>query len=89
MIFDPLTRFTNSSRGSSSGPFRPGLHIAKVSRVADNGKLFVTIPTVNPSQVVGPCSVFTSSTMVSGDKVLVAFLDSKMDEVVVIAKQFA
>jgi hypothetical protein len=89
MLYDPLSRFTNSSRGSSGGLFKAGLHVGKVSRVAANGKVFVTIPNVNPGQVMGPCSVFTESEIDVGDKVLVAFLDAKMDEVVVIGKQTA
>lgn len=89
MINDPLSRFTSSSRGSSGAPFRAGVHIAKVSRVAANGKLFIVIPTVNPTQTIGPCSVFTESEIEAGDKVLVAFLDAKLDDVVVVAKQTA
>jgi hypothetical protein len=69
--------------------FKAGLHIGKVSRVSANGKVFVTIPNVNPGQVMGPCSVFTESEIEVGDKVLVGFLDAKMEEVVVLGKQTA
>lgn len=89
MIYDPLSRFTSSSRGSSGAPFKAGVHIGRVSRVAASGKVFVIIPTVNPTQSMGPCSVFTESEIEAGDKVLVAFLDSKLDEVVIIGKQTA
>lgn len=86
MLYDPLSRFTNSSKGSPGKSFRVGVHIAKVSRVSGD-KVFVVIPTVNAGQVLGPCQVFTSDEIVKGDIVAVAFLDSRLEEVVVLGKK--
>jgi hypothetical protein len=86
MLYDPTSRFTNSTKGSPGKGFKAGLHIAKVTRVTGSN-VFVTIPSVNPGQTIGPCLVFTNATIVTGDSVLVGFLDAKLDEVVVIGKK--
>lgn len=86
MLYDPLSRFTNSTKGSPGKGFKAGVHIAKVSRVTDD-KVFVVIPTVNAGQSLGPCQVFTSDEISAGDTVVVAFLDSRLDEAVVLGKR--
>lgn len=86
MLYDPLSRFTNSTKGSSGKAFKAGVHIAKVSRVSGDN-VFIVVPTVNGSQSIGPCQVFTPEELNKGDIVVVAFLDSKLDEVVVLGKK--
>ena len=86
MLHDPIARFTNSSKGSSSKGFKAGIHIAKVSRVTGNN-VFIVIPTVNAGQSLGPCQVFTSDAIATNDVVLVAFLDSRLEEVVILGKK--
>ena len=86
MLHDPIARFTNSSKGSSGKGFKAGIHLAKVSRVTDDD-VFVVIPTVNAGQSTGPCQVFTSDVIAAGDIVVVAFLDSRLEEVVVLGKK--
>lgn len=86
MLHDPLSRFTNSSKGSSSKNFQPGVHLAKVSRVTD-ADVFVSIPTVNPGQLIGPCQIFTPSPINPGDIVVIAFLDARLEEAVILGKK--
>lgn len=86
MLPDPTARFINPLKGSSSPGFRAGLHIAKVSRVTD-GKIFVVVPTVNPGQVIGPCTAFTDQVIDAGDIVVVGFLDNKMENLVVLGRE--
>lgn len=86
MLHDPIARFTNSSKGSSSKGFKAGIHIAKVSRVTGNN-VFIVIPTVNAGQSLGPCQVFTADILETDDIVVVAFLDSRLEEVVILGKK--
>lgn len=86
MLYDPVSRFTNSSKGSSGKDFKAGVHLAKVSRVTDSN-VFVVIPTVNAGQSIGPCQIFTSDEIIAGDVVVVAFLDARLEEVVVLGKK--
>lgn len=86
MLYDPLSRFTNSSKGSPGKSFKAGVHIAKVSRVTGDD-VFVVIPTVNAGQSLGPCPVFTSEELNKGDVVVVAFLDSRLEELVILGKR--
>lgn len=86
MLHDPLSRFTNSAKGSSGKGFKAGVHIAKVSRVTGSD-VFVVIPTVNAGQSLGPCQVFTADEIDKGDIVVVAFLDSRLEEAVILGKK--
>ena len=86
MLHDPIARFTNSSKGSPGKGFKAGVHIAKVSRVTGNN-VFIVIPTVNAGQSLGPCQVFTADELETNDVVLVAFLDSRLEEVVILGKK--
>lgn len=86
MLHDPIARFTNSSKGSPGKGFKAGLHIAKVSRVTGNN-IFIVIPTVNAGQSLGPCQVFTAEELITNDVVVVAFLDSRLEEVVILGKK--
>lgn len=78
--------FINPTKASSKPFDSVGVYIGKVMRIEANGDLFVRIPHLSSKRIFGPCKNFGNATQVDAF-VIVSFLDSRLDEPVVIGSE--
>lgn len=82
-MIDNSSMFTNAEKASSK-PLEPvGIYVGQVVRIDENGNIYVTIPKVSHGTVFGPVLCFSVVPTV-GNFVAVSFLDSRMDEAVIL-----
>ena len=89
-VFDPFSRF-ETSNGNAEELF-PSIHVGVVkSYKISTNSVMVLVNTINSSSAIGPCKVMRNygtatgtRTPVKGDKVVVAFLEGKLNSAVVL-----
>ena len=91
-VFDPFSNI-EINNGDAEELF-PSIHIGVVkSYTASTNSVIVSVPTVNTSSPIGPCKVMRNYGIVGGpgdivprknDKVVVAFLEGKLNSAVVL-----
>lgn len=94
-IYDPFSHIGDygSSEAEDVSAVKPSIHMGIVKSYNPTLKTcMVLVPSINDQSPIGPCKTlkpYNSSgfiTPVKGDKVVVAFIDSKLNQLVILGK---
>lgn len=88
-VFDPFSGITGDTPGQPD--IQPTIHIGKVKAYSATTKsCMVLVSSVHPTEAIGPCRVMKPNSLatykapVTGDIVVVAFLDGEFNDMVVL-----